>query len=141
MLRHTHIFTYDESQATNFIFDKPEDKQGLYKACKFINHDINKSLKDVVFMSSFTADNILFDFIGQKETEGESRKNIIKACSEALVYAVAKCYVGHGLCFWRRRAFGLPNCYVDAHAPSVANLTCSALERPRADGRTWPTTG
>ena len=45
-----------------------------------------------VFMSSFTADNILFDFIGQKETEGESRKNIIKACSEALVYAVAKCY-------------------------------------------------
>jgi hypothetical protein len=92
MLRHTHIFTYDESQATNFIFEKPEDKQGLYKACKFINHDINKSLKDVVFMSSFTADNILFDFIGQKETEGESRKNIIKACSEALVYAVAKCY-------------------------------------------------
>jgi hypothetical protein len=43
-------------------------------------------------MSSFTADNILFDFIGQKETEGESKKNIIKACSEALVYAVAKCY-------------------------------------------------
>lgn len=43
-------------------------------------------------MSSFTADNILFDLIGQHETDSENKKNIIKACSEALVYAVAKCY-------------------------------------------------
>jgi hypothetical protein len=43
-------------------------------------------------MSSFTADNILFDYIGNHETDSENKKNLIKACSEALVYAVAKCY-------------------------------------------------
>ena len=38
-------------------------------------------------------DNVLFDLIsGPGEAEPESRKNSIKACSEALVFAISKCY-------------------------------------------------
>lgn len=101
-LRHTHIFTYDDCQLQNFNFDSPDDKSGLQKACTFINTTVNDRLKNVVLSSSIEADNILFELIQEGESEGDNRKNIVRACSEALLYATAKCYspqdVWEGFC-------------------------------------------
>lgn len=46
----------------------------------------------MVLASSIEADNILFELIQEGESEGENRKNIVRACSEALLYGTAKCY-------------------------------------------------
>lgn len=91
-LRHTHIFTYDDSQLPNFNFDSPDEKTGLQQACTFINTAVNERLRNVVLSSSIEADNILFELIEEGENEGENRKNIVRACSEALLYGTAKCY-------------------------------------------------
>ena len=46
----------------------------------------------MVLSSSIEADNILFELIQEGENEGDNRKNIVRACSEALLSATAKCY-------------------------------------------------
>lgn len=46
----------------------------------------------MVLASSIEADNILFELIQEGESEGENHKNIVRACSEALVFGTAKCY-------------------------------------------------
>ena len=42
--------------------------------------------------SSIIADNLLYQFLENGDGDGESKKNAIRACSEALTYAVAKCF-------------------------------------------------
>lgn len=46
----------------------------------------------MVLQSSIEADNILFDLIQEGEATGQNLKNIVKACSEALLMGTAKCY-------------------------------------------------
>ena len=46
-LRHTHRFTFDECQQSDFIWDKPEQKTGLNSVCLLINEDVNLKLKGV----------------------------------------------------------------------------------------------
>lgn len=45
--------------------------------------------------SSIHADNMLYEFMQAGDGEGDFKKNVVRACSEALTYAVAKCYCPH----------------------------------------------
>ena len=93
-LRHTHLFTFDESQLSNFIWDKPEEKTGLKSVCLLINEDVNLKLKGLLLEKQVYADNKLGELL--KEVEGgdeeKGRRNIVRACSEAIMFAVAKCF-------------------------------------------------
>jgi len=97
-LKHSHVFTYDESNmgSKHFCWDNAEEKSGLTNACNLINDDLNSRLKDIVLSNSVQADNILNDFANSpSEQEQENpvvKTNIVKACSEALLYAVSKCF-------------------------------------------------
>ena len=95
-MKHKHIFTYDESQVGNFMYDNPnagsEESKGLSKVCKYINEKINQRLSGASLGSLAQIDSILFSLISDGDAEGEIRINIVRACSEALVYATAKCY-------------------------------------------------
>jgi len=96
-LRHSHIWTYDEIQASaeNLFWDNAEDKQGLKKTMELINGDVSLKLADTVLGSSINCDNILVDFL-EKSAEGSddviAKNSLVRACSEAIMYAVAKCY-------------------------------------------------
>ena len=93
-IKHSHYFTYDEAQSEQFPWDKPEEKSGLSSAIKFINEDINAKLGGVIMHTSVLADNMLCDLLQALEggEEESKQKNIIKACSEALTYGVAKSF-------------------------------------------------
>lgn len=93
-LKHSHVFTYDESQAEQFPWDKPEDKTGLTEACRYINEEMSTKLAGVILHSSIQADNKLCDLLQAHEggEEESKQRNLIKACSEALTYAVAKSF-------------------------------------------------
>jgi hypothetical protein len=96
-LKHSHIWTYDEIQAQpeNLFWDNNEEKQGLKKTIELINGDVSLKLADTVLGSSIKCDNILVDFLG-KSAEGSddviAKNSLVRACSEAIMYAVAKCY-------------------------------------------------
>lgn len=45
--------------------------------------------------SPLQADNMLYEFMQAGDGEGDYKKNIVRACSEALTYAVAKCFCPH----------------------------------------------
>lgn len=93
-LRHTHFMTFDETQLVDFIWDKPEEKTGLQKVCNLVNEDVNLKMKALVLQNQVYADNKLGELIKEVEAgeEEKGRKIIIKACSEAIMYAVAKCF-------------------------------------------------
>ena len=97
-LKHSHFFTYDEAghSADHFHWDKPADLTGLSESLKMINEEVTDLLKGVMITSSIHADNILDEYMNSaQELETEHRKpkkNIVRACSEALNYAAAKCF-------------------------------------------------
>jgi len=70
----------------------PEESKGLSKLCKYINEKVNQRLSGASLASLVQIDNILFSLISDGDAEGEIRINIVRACSDALVYATAKCY-------------------------------------------------
>mgnify|MGYP006091640839 CR=1 FL=1 len=86
--------TFDETQLVDFIWDKPEEKTGLQKVCNLVNEDVNLKMKALVLQNQVYADNKLGELIKEVEAgeEEKGRKIIIKACSEAIMYAVAKCF-------------------------------------------------
>ena len=95
-VKHSHIFTYDESNhgPNYFYWDKPEECSGLSKTCALINDDLNSQLRDIVLNNSIQADNILDSFL-HSEVDKEHpivKVNVVRACSEALMFAVAKCF-------------------------------------------------
>lgn len=96
-VRHSHIWTYDEIQASaeNLFWDQPDEKKGLKKTLELINGDVSLKLSDTVLGSSIKCDNILVDFLG-KSAEGSddviAKNSLVRACSEAIMYAVSKCY-------------------------------------------------
>ena len=53
-VKHSHIFTYDESNhgPEFFNWDKPDEKSGLTNACKMINEELNAKLQNVVLSSN-----------------------------------------------------------------------------------------
>ena len=77
------------------FWDDQEEKKGLKKTIELINGDISLKLAEVVLNSSIKCDNILCDFLG-KSAEGSddviAKNSLVRACSEAIVFAVAKCY-------------------------------------------------
>lgn len=91
---HTHHFTYDEASQSGFWWDSPEEKSGLTAACEFINTQLTQLLQGIVLNTNSQPDHIFESILAQSELEPDqpSKKCILKACSEALVYAVAKCY-------------------------------------------------
>jgi hypothetical protein len=91
-VRHIHTFAFDESQIDNFPWDNPDDRTGLNKAINLINDDLSEKLRGCVMHSSIQADNKLCDIATKLDGDEYQYKNIIKACSEALTYAVAKCF-------------------------------------------------
>jgi len=59
-----------------------------------INKDVTNLLDELILMNSIEADNILDDYL-HSDIEDESqltKVNVVKACSEALSIAVAKCF-------------------------------------------------
>ena len=64
---------------------------GLSKACNLMNNEISKSLQGVVLSGNIQADNKLSEFLKDHSTD-EKRHNLVRACSEALVFATAKCF-------------------------------------------------
>jgi hypothetical protein len=91
-LKHVHNYTYDESQADYFPWDNADEKSGLNKSCSLINDDLSLKLQDIVLHSSIQTDNNLCELTNGAEGDEYLYKNVIKACSEALMYAVAKCF-------------------------------------------------
>ena len=59
-----------------------------------INNDINQMLNGICLTNSIEADNLLDDFMyaNQEEENPIAKANVVKACSEALHFAVAKCF-------------------------------------------------
>ena len=76
-----------------FPWVNAEEKTGLDKATTIISDEISGKLEGIVMHSSIEADNKLMAY-GNDDPE---LKNIVKACSEALMYAVAKCFSPNNL--------------------------------------------
>ena len=95
-VKHSHVFSYDESNQSSkhWCWDKPEENSGLEAACNMINGDINQMLDNIRLTNSIEADNLLDDFMhaNQEDENPIPKANVIKACSEALSIAVAKCF-------------------------------------------------
>ncbi len=87
-MRHQHTFTYEESALKNFTLDD----NGLEQTVQYINQELNAKLSGQMISSSLYIDNLLFDQIQAGEESGQNRKNVVRAISEAIQYAVAKCY-------------------------------------------------
>lgn len=73
-------------------YDNAEEKTGLNGVCKFINEELNIKMKGMLLSQAVHADNLLAQS-SEAAVESElARRGIIRACSEALVFAVAKAY-------------------------------------------------
>ena len=93
-LVYTHHFTYDEAAHSQFWWDSQDEKSGLTAACDYINSQINPQLSGIVLNTNTQPDHFFESILAQAEAEPDQppKKCIVKACSEALVYAVAKCF-------------------------------------------------
>jgi len=91
-LRYTHILAYDPEEQDKFLYDSKE-KSGLDFACHLVNTEVNSLLDRKPLETLEDVEDLLAMFYRQKlDSQSQIGVNVIKACSEAILYGAAKCY-------------------------------------------------
>ncbi|CDW78142.1 ankyrin repeat family protein [Stylonychia lemnae] len=92
-IRYTHILAYDPEEQDKFLFDNKAEKTGLEHACDIINNEISQHLHGKVIETMDEIDQQLHYFYqGKMDGHSDIGFNVIKACSEAILFAAASCF-------------------------------------------------
>eukprot|EP00347_Sterkiella_histriomuscorum_P018418 403345584 len=91
---YVYTFPFNPEDIANFTFDKPDEKTGMKKACHIINEEISPLLKGKEILGFKKIDEILLAYQKKSQQSDEGSHvgdNIIRACSEAILFAYAFC--------------------------------------------------
>ena len=58
IMAHRHIFAYDEEERDQWLWDYPEEKMGLNKACALINGELSENCRTMIGNEALTIQSV-----------------------------------------------------------------------------------